>query len=297
MPANRRLAHRRVATALGAAVLGLALAPAPAAPNPAALAPAAPDLAAPASAASVAPAGDTATPRGALARQLDDQAASIDRALGAVADKLTGVDGERTHHLAAALRAIRAPGDGAMATARRRAAAGLVLARDLGERALLIDERARLRAAGARVAGDAARLAAIALPTELARPAPGKIARHFGALEHERSHATLSRRGIDIEVEDRAPVTAPASGTVRYAGPIRGLDHGVIIDCGDTLVVVAKLGELALPVGAPIATGDRLGRAARHRVYLEVRVKLGPGGLPIDPEPLLPAPAAAARTR
>jgi len=74
---------------------------------------------------------------------------------------------------------------------------------------------------------------------------------------------------------------------VRYAGPIRGLDQGVIIDCGDFIAVIGKLGEVAAPVGAPIAAGDRLGRAARHRVYLEIRVKLGPGGLPIDPEPLL----------
>jgi len=74
---------------------------------------------------------------------------------------------------------------------------------------------------------------------------------------------------------------------VRYAGPIRGLDQGVILDHGGYLTVIGKLGELALPVGAPIAAGDRIGRAARHRVYLEVRVKLGPGGLPIDPEPLL----------
>jgi septal ring factor EnvC (AmiA/AmiB activator) len=116
--------------------------------------------------------------------------------------------------------------------------------------------------------------------------------RHFGTLEHERSKAMLSRRGLDLEVEDHSPVVAPAAGTVRYAGPIRGLDHGVILDHGGYVTVIAKLAELALPVGAPIAAGDRIGRAARHRVYLEVRVKLGPGGLPIDPEPLLAHPEA-----
>jgi septal ring factor EnvC (AmiA/AmiB activator) len=77
---------------------------------------------------------------------------------------------------------------------------------------------------------------------------------------------------------------------VRYAGPIRGLDQGVILDHGGYLTVIAKLGEVALPVGAPIAAGDRIGRAARHRVYFELRIKLGPGGLPIDPEPLLANP-------
>jgi septal ring factor EnvC (AmiA/AmiB activator) len=226
-----------------------------------------------------------------LARQLDDEAAAVERAHRAVADKLAAADLTREHRLHAALRALRAaPGEAAMSVARRRAAARLLLDRDGGERALLVDEDARLRAARARIAGDAAQLPSIALPGELARPAPGAIARHFGTLEHEHSRATLSRRGIDIEVADRSPVTAPAAGTVRYAGPIRGLDQGVILDHGGYLTVIAKLAELALPVGAPIAAGDRIGRAARHRVYLEVRVKLGPGGLPVDPEPLLGKP-------
>jgi murein DD-endopeptidase MepM/ murein hydrolase activator NlpD len=238
-----------------------------------------------------------------LARQLDDEAAAVDRALAAVADKLAAAELTRDHRLRAAVRALHpAPGDDAMIAARRRAAARLLLDRDGGERALLVDEDALLHAARARITGDVARLASFALPGAqpgelagplpgaLARPAPGAIVRHFGALEHERSRATLSRRGIDIEVADHVPVTAPAAGTVRYAGPIRGLDHGVILDHGGYLTVVAKLSEVALLVGAPIATGDKIGRAARHRVYLEVRIKLGPGGLPIDPEPLLGKP-------
>jgi murein hydrolase activator len=230
-----------------------------------------------------------------LARQLDDEAAVVDRARAAVADKLAAAELTRDHRLRAAVRVLHAaPGEDAMSVARRRAAARLLLDRDGGERAVLVDEDARLRAARARIAGDTAQLPSIALPgalpDALARPAPGVIARHFGTLEHERSRATLSRRGIDIEVDDHSPVTAPAAGTVRYAGPIRGLDQGVILDHGTYLTVVAKLAEVALPVGAPLAAGDRIGRAARHRVYLEVRVKLGPGGLPIDPEPLLGKP-------
>lgn len=243
---------------------------------------------------------DDPAPRAVLARQLADETASIERALAAVGDKLAGAERARTLRLAAAIRAARAaPGDDAAAVARRRAAARVLLERDRGERALLADEAVRLRGARDRVAEEVARLPAIALPDQLARPAPGKIVRHFGMLAHERSGATLSRRGIDLDVDEHGPVVAPAAGTVRYAGPIRGLDHGVIVDCGDYLTVIAKLADLALPVGAPIAAGDRLGRAARHRVYLEVRVKLGPGGLPIDPEPLLerPEPRAPASHR
>ena len=236
--------------------------------------------------------GDSA-PRAVLGHQLTDETAAIDRALAAVGDKLTTAEAARGHRLTAALRVTRAaPSDDSTTVARRRAAARLMLDRDRGERALLADELARLRSARDRVTGQTARLPVLAMPGELVRPAPGKIARHFGSLEHERSKATLSRRGIDIEVADHAPVVAPAAGTVRYAGPIRGLDRGAILDHGDFITVIAKLGDVALPVGAQVAAGDALGRAARHRVYLEVRVKLGPGGLPVDPEPLLATPAA-----
>jgi murein hydrolase activator len=226
--------------------------------------------------------------RDALARQLDDEAQAVERAISAAGDKLAAAQLTRTQRLRAAYRVVQAaPGDDAMATARARAAARLLVDRDGGERAVFADEVARLHAARDRIAGEARQLPAVALPGELVRPARGKIARSFGTLEHERSKATLSRRGIDIEVEDGSPVVAPAAGIVRYAGAIRGLDQGVIIDCGTYVTVLAKLGAIALPVGAPIAAGDRIGRAARYRVYLEVRVKLGPGGLPIDPEPLL----------
>jgi len=234
---------------------------------------------------------DIVTPSDALAQQLADETAAIDRALATMTDKLTIADDIRANRLRAAYRVLHAtPGDAAMGVARRRAAARLLLERDAGERTLLVDEIAQLQASRRRIAGDAAQLPSIGVPGDLARPAPGKIVRHFGLLEHEHSKTTLSRRGIDIEVEDHSPVSAPAAGTVRYVGPIRGLDQGVIIDHGSYVTVLAKLGEVALPVGAPIAAGDRIGRAARHRVYLEVRIKLGPGGFPIDPEPLLGKP-------
>lgn len=238
--------------------------------------------------------------RAELASQLADQAATIDRTLATVGGKLTDADAVRLHRLRAAYRLLRAPtrasatADERMAAARRRAAARLLIDRDAAERGLLTDETRHLREAAARTEAVAQRVATITLPEELARPVRGAVARKFGVLEHERSKATLSRRGVDLEVESHAAVTAPADGTVRYAGPIRGLDGGVILDHGDYLTVIAKLGEIAVPVGAPLRRGDRLGRAARHRVYVEVRVKLGPGGLPIDPEPLFAAGAAAA---
>ncbi|MEJ7602493.1 MAG: M23 family metallopeptidase [Kofleriaceae bacterium] len=228
-----------------------------------------------------------ADPQAGLAQQLTEERDAIDRAIGQVDDKLVALDAVRTRRLAAAYRLLRAaPREDRMTTARRRAAARLLIDRDLAERQLLADEVGQLRGAAKRTAADAARVPQIELPTQLARPARGTIARKFGTIEHERSKTTLARRGIDLEVEARTAVLAIADGVVRYAGPIRGLDSGLIIDHGSYLSVLGKLGELGVPVGAKVLRGDRVGRAARHRVYLEVRVEIGPGGLPIDPEPL-----------
>lgn len=237
-----------------------------------------------------APTDDAA--RAALAGQLADEAQTIERTRALVTEKLTAAETVRARRLRAAYRVLRnaAPAEATpaelMAVARRRAAARLLVDRDAAERGLLVDEAARLAQAASRTTADAQRVATIALPHDLAPPAKGELARAFGTLDHERSQTTLARRGIDLEVALAAEVTAPADGTVRYAGPIRGLDEGVVIDHGSYFTVVAKLGELAVPVGAPVHRGDRLGRAARQRVYLEVRVRIGPGGLPIDPVPV-----------
>lgn len=231
-------------------------------------------------------------PRPALVAQLAAESEAIARALATVTGKLADADAIRARRLAAAYRLIRdaRPTSGDLTAIRRRAAARLLVQRDHAERTLLADEVRHLEAAAARVAGETAKLPAIAMPRSIGRPARGAIVRTFGTLLHDRSKATLSRRGIDFDVEPQSAALAPGDGVVRYAGPIRGLDEGVVIDHGDHFTVVAKLADLAIPVGAKVVRGDRIGRAARQRVYLEVRVKLSPGGLPIDPEPLLEDP-------
>ena len=232
-------------------------------------------------------------PHVAIAGQLAAEMETLDQTIATVGDKLAEADALRLRRIHAAYRILRSPlsPDASpaerMASARRRAAARLLVDRDRAERALLADEAAQLAAARTTKVTASARVPTIVLPDAIEQPADGTIARHFGTYEHERSHATLTRRGLDFQTEWHAPASAPADGVVRYAGPIRGLDHGVIVDHGDYLTVIAKLGELAVPVGAHVHRGDRLGRAEHSRVYLEVRAKVGPGGIPIDPEPLL----------
>lgn len=236
-------------------------------------------------------------PKPALAAQLAGEAETIDKALATVKAKLADADAVRARRLHAAYRLIRdaRPAGGDLTAIRRRAAAQLLIARDHAERTLLADEATHLAAAATRVAEERAQLPSIALPSAVTRPARGAIIRTFGTLIHDKSKATLSRRGLDFDVEARADAVSPGDGVVRYAGPIRGLDDGVVIDHGDYFTVTAKLAELIVPVGAKVQRGDRIGRAARQRVYLEVRVKLAPGGLPIDPEPLLEDPPKKSR--
>lgn len=232
-------------------------------------------------------------PRQQLTAQLAAEMQTIDQTIGIVGGKLTAADAQRLRRIRAAYRILRAPlqtdasDSDRMASARRRAAARLLLERDSAERMLLASESAQLTAARATKIAAGTKIPTLVLPEEIGRPAKGTIARRFGTYVHERSRATLSRRGIDFETERGAPVSAPADGFVRYAGPIRGLDHGVILDHGDYMTVLAKLAEVTIPVGTRVTRGDRIGRAARGRVYLEVRAKVVPGGLPIDPEPLL----------
>jgi septal ring factor EnvC (AmiA/AmiB activator) len=242
-------------------------------------------------------AGDGASakqdPRAALSDQLAQEMATIGKTLTTVNEKLSAADAQRVRRVRAAYRILHAPlttdasPPDRMASARRRAAARLLLERDRDERSLLANETAELHVAEKTMLAATEKVPTLSIPDALSAPARGTIARHFGLYQHEHSHATLSRHGLDFECDEHATASAPADGVVRFAGPIRGLDNGVIIDHGDYMTVVAKLGDLTIPVGMKVARGDRLGRAASHRVYFELRAKVGPGGLPIDPEPLL----------
>ncbi len=227
---------------------------------------------------------------------LDAQRESAVKAEGQVEAKRQEAEATRAARARAAYKLLRGAGspmtvtpERRAAVARSRATARLLLARDRAEATQLADEAALLQAAIARIDADRAAAATIARPApgSLARPVRGDIARRFGTLEHDRTRATLSRRGLDFDVAEDAPVVAPADGVVRYAGPMRGLDHGIVLDHGTSISILAKLDPVAFAHGATISRGTVVGHAARRRVYFEVRLPVGPGGTPIDPEPLL----------
>jgi murein DD-endopeptidase MepM/ murein hydrolase activator NlpD len=177
---------------------------------------------------------------------------------------------------------------------RRRAAARRLIVRDLAERGLLRAELERARAARVRLEAELeARIAAEPAPLApgvVVWPIQGAVLGRFGISADPSSGVRLSRTMVELGVRAGAPVVAPAAGTVRYAGPVRGLGQAVLIEIDPgVVVVVAGLAGLEVEAGAPIARGARLGAA-----HARVAVGLYNHGRAIDPLPLL-APSAGRR--
>ncbi|WP_445191457.1 murein hydrolase activator EnvC family protein [Sphingomonas sp. Tas61C01] len=98
----------------------------------------------------------------------------------------------------------------------------------------------------------------------------------------EISAAGVRSRGLTFAVSPRAPVVAPAGGVVRYAGRFRAYGVVVIVDHGDGWTsLVAGLGETAVAVGARIAMGAPIGRAAAGEEPL-ITIELRRRGRPVD---------------
>lgn len=91
----------------------------------------------------------------------------------------------------------------------------------------------------------------------------------------ELSNAGVRSRGLTFAVKPRAPVVAPAAGTVRYARAFRDYRGIVIIDHGGGwTTLVTGLGTSSVKVGEKVEMGTPLGTAARGeepRVTVELR--------------------------
>lgn len=133
----------------------------------------------------------------------------------------------------------------------------------------------------------AALLPAPAVPT-LGRPVPGVSVRAFGPPEH---------LGLDLEVAPGAPVVAPVSGAVSFAGAVADQVWVTISPEPDVLVTVGALASLSVSEGQRVEVGQRLGSAAgspghdhpqARGLHLSVRVS----GRYVDPAPLLGLVAA-----
>lgn len=163
-------------------------------------------------------------------------------------------------------------------------------ARELSARVDRLEFQTRLRARLARLPGPLIRpVASEPEPRGPAKeadnprylvPVEGRLVTGMGEISDAGVHA----RGLTFEVEPNAPVVAPASGRVLYAGRFRGYGEVVIIDHGSGWTsAITGLESLQVREGERVRRGGRIGRtdAQRSRVSVELRRDGAP--FPITP--------------
>ena len=114
----------------------------------------------------------------------------------------------------------------------------------------------------------------------------GEVLVGFGDIKPQFSEGqTVASRGVTYLTESRARVSAPADGTVEYAGTVPGLGRVVIINAGENYrIVLTGLGHLSVSKGQHVLAHDVLGSMPEAglqntALYLELRR----GEEPIDP--------------
>ena len=157
----------------------------------------------------------------------------------------------------------------------------------LANDAASLDEFAQELAANPLTGTDAPVGALMAAVGTLPLPARATVLRGF----QEPDAAGIARPGLILATTPQALVTAPWSGTVRYAGPLAGQGQVVILEPSeDMLMVMAGLGTLMVQNGEILSAGAPLGTMPstpadagqrRETLYFEFRQ----GGNPIDPAP------------
>jgi septal ring factor EnvC (AmiA/AmiB activator) len=244
---------------------------------------------------------------GELFQSLDAQIEVLGRTEAMLIDKYETRGAELRSRVRAAYKLLRG-GDAAMwmdpgshaHVARRRAAARRVLSRDQAELRALRQELDSVSEERARLERDRRQAMAARAPAPASLRLPvvhGRVIESFGSYRHDSSRARLRRRGIALSSKPGRNVRAVADGVVRYAGTVRGLGTAVIVDHGDFWSIVGLLrpgvGLLdpdKATRGRAVTRGELLGEAAGERVYLEIRLEVGAGGFPVDPEPLIDWP-------
>src|SRR5947207_13869748 len=124
-------------------------------------------------------------------------------------------------------------------------------------------------------------------------PADGPVLAPF-SFDPANPYAAGQHRGLDIGGAASAPVRAPASGTVSFAGTVPGSGKSMTIETADGWsVTLTHLGQLGVKKDAVVAEGDPVGALADGSgadapyVQLGVRRTSDPQGY-VDPLGLLP---------
>ncbi|CAM5349574.1 septal ring factor EnvC (AmiA/AmiB activator) [Aquamicrobium terrae] len=132
-----------------------------------------------------------------------------------------------------------------------------------------------------------------ALQGQIALPATGRIKRRFGADDGNGG----VMQGDMVATQSGAIVTAPADGTILYAGPFRSYGQLLILNAGDGYhVVLAGMSRLSVASGQSVLAGEPIGAMGEARVAStapapsgmtqpELYVEFRKDGKPVDPTP------------
>jgi septal ring factor EnvC (AmiA/AmiB activator) len=124
-------------------------------------------------------------------------------------------------------------------------------------------------------------------------PASGRIGLHFG----EADGAGGTMFGDIVTTQSGAIVTAPADGSVLYAGPFRSYGQLLILNAGDGYhIVLAGMGRISVSLGQSVLAGEPVGTMGEARLASavalvdgnaepELYVEFRKNGKPVDPTP------------
>ncbi|WP_395449497.1 murein hydrolase activator EnvC family protein [Aminobacter sp. UC22_36] len=131
------------------------------------------------------------------------------------------------------------------------------------------------------------------LQGQVALPVTGRIKRRFGA--DDGIGGTML--GDMVATQSGAIVTAPADGSVLYAGPFRSYGQLLILNAGDGYhVVLAGMSRISVAPGQSVLAGEPIGAMGEARVAStstsdnanatpELYVEFRKDGKPVDPTP------------
>ncbi|MEO7635232.1 MAG: peptidoglycan DD-metalloendopeptidase family protein [Sphingomicrobium sp.] len=111
-------------------------------------------------------------------------------------------------------------------------------------------------------------------PFDYALPSSASVSEGLGAV----SPSGVRSRGLTLATARGSALTAPAAGTVRYAGPFRDYDGVIIIDHGAGWLSLIVNAAPDVARGSRVVLGQPLGRALGA-----VQVELSQNGRPISP--------------
>ncbi|WP_018430088.1 murein hydrolase activator EnvC [Hoeflea sp. 108] len=237
-----------------------------------------------------------------------------DRLKAAVTEQAT--EKERLNLLLAAKDRLRTESETALADETKRAAELAARAESLKDLIASLDRQAAKKAADEQAARKAAEAAArqadepvvAAVPEanqliasapfsllqgQVALPVAGRIKRQYGTADGNGG----TMLGDMVATQSGAIVTAPADGSVLYAGPFRSYGQLLILNAGDGYhVVLAGMSRISVAPGQSVLAGEPIGAMGEARVASttasenanstpELYVEFRKDGKPVDPAP------------